>query len=66
MAEQFARHAVRAEITKGVSLPTYDDFSRRELPFYPLLFSWRELIVFSGEKKKISSKFHFQLSFFPP
>lgn len=32
MAEQFARHAVRAEIAKGMTLPTYEDFSRRELP----------------------------------
>lgn len=32
MAEQFARHAVRTEISKGISLPAYEDFSRRELP----------------------------------
>ena len=32
MAEQFARHAVRAEIAKGVTIPTYEDFSHRELP----------------------------------
>jgi hypothetical protein len=32
MAEQFARHAVRAEISKRVSLPAYEDFYRRELP----------------------------------
>lgn len=32
MAEQFARHAVRAEIAKGMSLPSYEDFTRRELP----------------------------------
>ena len=32
MAEQFARHAVNAEIAKGVSLLSYDDFRRQELP----------------------------------
>ena len=32
MAEQFARHAVRAEIAKGMSLPSYEDFTRRKLP----------------------------------
>jgi hypothetical protein len=32
LAEQFGRHAVRAEIAKGVSLPAYEDFYRRELP----------------------------------
>ncbi len=32
MAEQFARHAVRAEISKGMNLPSFEDFSRGELP----------------------------------
>jgi hypothetical protein len=32
MAEQFARHAVSMEISKGISLPAYEDFCRRELP----------------------------------
>ena len=32
VAEQFARHAVRAEISKGISLLAYEDFSPRELP----------------------------------
>jgi hypothetical protein len=30
LAEQFARHAVRAEISKGVTLPAYEDFHSRE------------------------------------
>jgi hypothetical protein len=32
LAEQFARHAVRADISKGVSLPTYEDFYFQESP----------------------------------
>ena len=30
VAEQFARHAVRAEISKAISLPAYEDFFRRK------------------------------------
>jgi hypothetical protein len=32
LAEQFARHAVRAAISKEVSLPTYEDFCLQEFP----------------------------------
>lgn len=32
VAEQFARHAVRTEIAKTVSLPAYEDFYMREMP----------------------------------